>query len=90
MSFLELLIVDLRMAELNRMELDFEIDKLTHSIENAITGDSFKTDISLITISDHKLIKKKDWVFDWKKEYKDVTKSVYKLAIEGNTAIQGL
>ena len=28
--------------------LDFIIDKLTNSIENVITGDSFATDISLI------------------------------------------
>ena len=32
--------------------LDFEIDKLTNSIENVITGDSFATDISLLTRSD--------------------------------------
>jgi hypothetical protein len=26
--------------------LDFEVDKLTNSIENVVTGDSFATDIS--------------------------------------------
>jgi hypothetical protein len=29
--------------------LDFEIDKLTNSIENIVTGDSFPTDIILLT-----------------------------------------
>ncbi|MCX6228478.1 MAG: hypothetical protein NTV75_04775 [Bacteroidia bacterium] len=29
--------------------LDFEVDKLTNSIENVITGDSFQTDITLIS-----------------------------------------
>lgn len=28
--------------------LDFEIDKLTNSIENVVTGDGFPTDIILV------------------------------------------
>jgi hypothetical protein len=28
--------------------LDFVVDKLTNSIENVVTGDSFATDISLL------------------------------------------
>jgi len=28
--------------------LDFEIDKLTNSIENVITGDSFSTEVSIL------------------------------------------
>ena len=35
--------------------LDFIIDKLTNSIENVITGDSFATEISVLTNSDIKL-----------------------------------
>jgi hypothetical protein len=34
--------------------LDFIIDKLTNSIENVVTGDSFATDISLLKSSDLK------------------------------------
>lgn len=34
--------------------LDFEIDKLTRSIENAFTGDSFLTEVSLLTKTDLK------------------------------------
>jgi len=39
--------------------LDFVIDKLTNSIENVVTGDSFATDISLLTFNDLKSITKK-------------------------------
>jgi len=40
--------------------LDFEIDELTNSIKNLISGDSFSTDISRITKPDLKNITKKD------------------------------
>jgi hypothetical protein len=32
--------------------LDFEVDKLTNSIENVVTSDSFATEISIVTIAD--------------------------------------
>lgn len=73
-------------------ELDFLIDKLTNSIENVTTGDSFQTIVSLLTSSDLKAISKQnDWVFDWKSEFKQPEREVYKLTIAGNTSIiQGL
>jgi hypothetical protein len=72
--------------------LDFVVDKLTNSIENVVTGDSFTTEISLISVSDLKNItKKNDWVFDWKKEFKQPERDVYKLTIINNQSIiQGL
>ena len=72
--------------------LDFFIDKLTNSIENAITGDNFKTDISVVTQSDLKsLTKKNGWLFDWKSEFKEPARDIFKLTIVGNpTIIQGL
>ena len=72
--------------------LDFEIDKLTNSIENAFTGDSFSTDISIISNSEIKTITKKNgWLFDWKFEFKQPERDVYKLTIVNNQAIiQGL
>jgi hypothetical protein len=72
--------------------LDFLVDKLTNSIENVITGDSFATDISLFTKSDLKTVtKKQNWLFDWKKEFKEPARDVYKLTIVNNlTIIQGL
>lgn len=72
--------------------LDFVIDKLTNSIENIVTGDSFATDISLLTSSDLKLVAKaKGWLFNWREEFKQPARDVYKLTIVNNsTIIQGL
>ena len=72
--------------------LDFEVDKLTNSIENVVTGDSFATEISIVTLADLKNINKKNkWQFDWKFEYKQPQREVYKLTIVNNQQIiQGL
>jgi hypothetical protein len=40
------------------MELDFEIDKLTHSLEDALTGEIFQTEIVPATKSDLKVVTK--------------------------------
>jgi len=72
--------------------LDFDVDKLTNSIENVISGDSFATDITIISISDLKTVTKKNgWQFDWKFELRQPEKDVYKLTIVNNqSVIQGL
>jgi len=72
--------------------LDFEIDKLTRSIENVLSGDSFQTDITRLTHADLKNINKKNnWLFDWKYELHQNDRDVYKLTITSNPAIiQGL
>ncbi len=72
--------------------LDFEVDKLTNSIENVITKDNFPTDITLISVKDLKTVTKKNgWQFDWKAEFKQPEKDVYKLTIVNNqSVIQGL
>ena len=72
--------------------LDFEVDKLTNSIENVITGDSFSTEVSIVSLSDLKGVSKKNnWVFDWKFEFKQPQRDVYKLTIVNNQhIIQGL
>ena len=49
-------------------EIDIEIDKLTNSIINRISGDIFDTEVLLMGVGDWRTLKKKDWVFDWKKE----------------------
>ena len=68
--------------------INIEIDKLTKSIENAITGDKFDTEILKITKSDYKNIKT-GWNFDWIKETNK--NEVYKLVIINNPGvIQGL
>lgn len=80
------------MAKSKEPGLDFLIDKFTNSIENVVTGDSFQTEISLVSTADLKSITKKNsWLFDWKFEHKQPEREVYKLTIVGNpTIIQGL
>jgi len=72
--------------------LDFNIDKLTNSIENVVTRDSFRTEISLINHLDLKLVKKNQgWQFNWQNELKEPAREVYKLTIVNNPKIiQGL
>jgi len=72
--------------------LDFIVDKLTNSIQNVVSGDSFATDITLVSVSDLKnVIKKNSWQFDWMFECKQPQRDVYKLTIVNNqTVIQGL
>ncbi len=72
--------------------LDFIVDKLTNSIENVVTGDSFATEISLLSFNDLKSISKKNgWVFNWKSEFDKPERDVYKLTIVNNLRIiQGL
>ena len=74
------------------IQLDFIVDKLTNSIENIVTGDSFATDISMLKSSDLKNItKKNNWLFDWKQEFKQPERDVFKLTIVNNSEIiQGL
>ena len=80
------------MKKQKQIELDFEVDKLTNSLENVVTGDSFPTDITLISSPDLKTITKKNgWTFDWKEEFKQPKRDVYKLTIVNNqTVVQGL
>lgn len=75
-----------------RIQLDFIVDKLTNSIQNTISGDSFPTEVSRLTKSDLKFVTKKiGWNFNWKKEFDNNSREVYKLTITNNpTIIQGL
>jgi hypothetical protein len=72
--------------------INVEIDRLTNSIENSITGDSFPTDVTLINLDDiKKLTKSNGWLFNWKAEFKKPDRDVYKLTIVNNPSIiQGL
>jgi hypothetical protein len=77
------------MKKTNEIQLDFEIDKLTNSIENTISGEVFETIINQIL--EPKKINKTEWVFDWHKEIKNNLKSVYGLTTHHNqNIIQGL
>lgn len=72
--------------------IGIQIDRLTNSIINTISGDSFETEILPVTKEDLKgVTKKAGWKFDWKGEAKLNDRNVYKLTIQGNrNIIQGL
>jgi hypothetical protein len=80
------------MGNLKTIEHDFIIDRLTNSILNTVSGDSFQTDVIQLGKSDLKNItKSKGWKFNWKAEFDEIKKEVYKLTIVNNpNIIQGL
>ena len=80
------------MAKLTKYHLGIEIDKLTNSIVNTISGDSFPTDVHPITKADLKnATKKNGWLFNWTGEFKLTDRRVFKLTIRNNPEIiQGL
>src|SRR5437763_15181976 len=73
-------------------EIEIEIDELTNSIVNTISGKNFDTEVTEVTMKDLKVVTKKNkWNFNWKKEYKLTDRMVYKLTIKDDpNTIQGL
>ena len=80
------------MKKQNKYHLDITIDKLTNSILNTISGDSFPTDVHPVTKGDLKSVTKKNgWLFTWATELKFSDRHVFKLTIRDNpNIIQGL
>jgi hypothetical protein len=80
------------MEGLKNIEQGFIIDRLTNSILNTISGDSFQTEVIRLCKADLKHIaKNKKWNFNWKAEFNEIEKEVYKLTIVNNpNIIQGL
>jgi len=74
------------------MYLDFEIDKLTHSLEDVTTGNILLTDVLPLEKTDLKVISKKTgWKFNWKTEFSNPNKQTYKLILQNQSkVIQGL
>jgi len=74
------------------MHLDFEIDKLTHSLEDASTSDILLTEVLPLEKADLKAITKKSgWKFNWKVEFLTPERKVYKLILQQQSnIIQGL
>lgn len=71
--------------------LGFKIDKLTSSIENKLTGETFETEIARMGNKDLRLIESSEWEFDWKSEISENDRKVYKLTTKENPdIIQGL
>jgi hypothetical protein len=68
--------------------LDFKVDKLTNSIENSISGESFATQLIRFTKADLKTVNKKSgWLFNWKLELESSDCEVYKLIALANPTI---
>jgi hypothetical protein len=74
------------------MLLDFEIDKLTNSLEDTTTGEILFTEILPLEKVDFKDISKKTgWKFNWKMEFIESEKQVFKLVLQKEPEIiQGL
>ena len=71
--------------------VSIEIDKLTNSIENMVSGDIFDTDVIPLFSKDTRQINKTDWQFNWQGQLKLGDREVYKLVIKDNEKIiQGL
>ena len=71
--------------------VDIEIDKLTNSIENTVSGDVFDTDIFQLSSNDIRQINKAVWQFNWQEQLKLIDRKTYKLVIKNNPKIiQGL
>jgi len=79
-------------AKQSKYYLDIEIDRLTNSIVNTISGDSFPTDVHPLSKADLKTTAKKNgWLFNWASEFKLKDRNIYKLTIRNNPEIvQGL
>ena len=80
------------MTKPKNIALDFEIDKLTNSIENTLTGESYPTEVLPLSKGDLTKIKaEKTFGFDWGKENKRAKSVVYKLTTNLNPhVIHGL
>ncbi|MBK8564065.1 MAG: hypothetical protein IPN76_12195 [Saprospiraceae bacterium] len=80
------------MAKKTTYTIDIKVDGLTNSIQNTISGDSFETEVLVVSMEDISGVTKANgWKFDWKTEFRLTDRTVYKLSIVGNpTIIQGL
>lgn len=73
-----------------RTSIGIEIDKLTNSIEDAATGKSVATHVGRVLPED-RLLRAKDWRFDWMKELEQQHHEVYALTAEPHPGlVQGL
>ena len=79
------------MKKQKKILVDIEIDKLTNSIENVVSGDIFDTDVFQLFSRDTMQINKADWQFKWQEQFKFTDREIYKLVIKDNPKIiQGL
>jgi hypothetical protein len=80
--------VNLIVTKAKKHHLDFEVDKLTNSIENIISGESFSTQLIRLAKADLSGVTKKNgWLFNWKTEFRTPDCEVYKLIILNNPSV---
>jgi hypothetical protein len=69
------------------VRLDFEVDKLTNSIENILTGEIFETEIVRLKTVDISSLNRSKWQFNWRMELKSAEREVYALVTKENPSI---
>ena len=68
------------MATKKKYHIDIEIDRLTNSVQNTISGDSFATEVLEVEKADLKTISKTNgWLFDWKSEFRAIDRKITNL-----------
>ena len=72
---------------MGKKEIDIEIDRLTNSIENSVTGEVFDTNVVRLDKSGKNDIKPAEWLFDWEAELDIKNRGVYKLTTVNNPKI---
>jgi hypothetical protein len=73
------------MVKTKKYEVGILIDKLTNSITNTISGDSFSTEVLPVVKEDLKNItKKNEWNFTWQSESKLKDRQTFKLVIKSS------
>ena len=74
-----------------RKQASFVIDELTNSIRQVSSGIICQTETLKVSSEEIKKVHKKDgWFFNWKTEFKENGKQLYKLVLAGDSVIQGL
>lgn len=63
------------------------IDKLTRSIENALSGESFPTQVRPLTAAAARKLPAKGWAFDWAREAATAGRRVYQLNTVANPQV---
>ncbi len=77
------------MKSITSQSFQERIDKLTRSIENAQTGESFPTQVLPLTVAESR--KLKGWTFDWAREVATPGRQVFQLnTIDNPHIIHGL
>jgi hypothetical protein len=71
----------------NRRRLDFEVDKLTNSIENVLTGEIFETEIVQLRNENIPNLREEKWAFDWVFELNQSNCQVFALTIKGGSSV---